>query len=308
MSKPRRPKGRAINGILVLDKPLGFSSNAALQKVKWLYQAMKAGHTGALDPLATGVLPLCLGEATKFSQILLDSDKRYLTTVKLGQLTATGDAEGAIQEEKPVPELNEALIRQVLQDFTGEIQQIPPMYSALKHQGRPLYELARKGEVVDIQPRTITIYELMLHGFSADSITFEVSCSKGTYVRTLGQDIAAALGTVGHLSALRRLKAGPYTAEMMITLDELIALAEQGHDALDAKLLPMFTALGHIPVVELNEAQAATIRHGQAVTVAQQMEKGQVQLRLRQNGQEILLGLGEYESGGLVSPKRLVVG
>jgi tRNA pseudouridine55 synthase len=196
VAKPKIQR-RPISGVFLLNKPLDISSNAALQKVRWLYRAEKAGHTGALDPLATGLLPICLGEATKFSHYLLESVKRYQTTVKLGQTTTTGDVEGEVLQQRPVPELTPEKIEQILEQFRGDIQQVPPMYSALKKHGKPLYELARQGIVVEREARPITIYQLQLIEFTQDSLTLDVICSKGTYIRVLGEDIGEALGCGG---------------------------------------------------------------------------------------------------------------
>lgn len=289
-----RRKGRAINGILVLDKPLHKSSNGALQEVKRLFGAAKAGHTGALDPLATGVLPLCLGEATKFSQILLDSDKRYITTAKLGVRTSTGDREGESVAEAPVPELVEAEVLKVLEGFMGKITQIPPMYSALKHNGKPLYELARAGETVEVKSREISILELKLTRIEGDELDLEVLCTKGTYIRTLVEDIAKALGTEGHVSMLRRLAAGPFTAAQQITLEELHQIAEEGgQELLDQKLFPMEVAVGDMPELVLDESQARAILHGQRVNWTNNSPSGRVQLRFRDDSRDLFLGIGE---------------
>ena len=201
---------RAISGVFLLNKPLGISSNAALQKVRWLYRAQKAGHTGALDPLASGLLPICLGEATKFSHYLLDSVKRYQTTIQLGHSTTTGDVEGEVLLQQAVPALSQERIEQVLAQFQGDIMQVPPMYSALKKEGRPLYELARQGIEIEREARPVTIYAIELLSFTEQSITLDVTCSKGTYIRVLGEDIAKALGTYGHLTYLHRIKTGHF--------------------------------------------------------------------------------------------------
>jgi tRNA pseudouridine55 synthase len=298
-----RRKGRNINGILVLDKPLHKSSNGALQEVKRLFGAAKAGHTGALDPLATGVLPLCLGEATKFSQILLDSDKRYITTAKLGVRTSTGDREGESVEEMPVPELIESEILKILEDFTGTITQIPPMYSALKHNGKPLYELARAGKTIDVKSREITILSITLLRIGEDEIDLDVLCTKGTYIRTLVEDIAKAMGTQGHVSMLRRLAAGPFTQAHQITLEELHEIAQSGgHEALDQKLLPMDLAVGDMPRLVLDESQARAILHGQRVNWTNNSPQGRVQLRYIDDTRDLFLGIGEV----LVDEARLM--
>ncbi|HAA07846.1 MAG TPA: tRNA pseudouridine(55) synthase TruB, partial [Acinetobacter schindleri] len=228
---------RHISGVFLLNKPLGISSNAALQKVRWLYRAQKAGHTGALDPLASGLLPVCLGEATKFSHYLLDSTKRYQTTIFLGHSTTTGDVEGEILLEQAVPELNEQLIKDTIAQFVGEIQQIPPMYSALKKEGRPLYELARKGIEIEREARPITIYAIELLSFTENSITLDVTCSKGTYIRVLGEDIAKALGTYGHLNYLHRTQTGHFDIIPSYTIEYLESLSEEEREAL---LLPAY--------------------------------------------------------------------
>ena len=209
-TKPVRIKRRHISGVFLLNKPLGISSNAALQRVRWLYRAENGGHTGALDPLASGLLPICLGEATKFSHFLLDSTKRYQTTVQMGHSTTTGDVEGEVLLEKEIPNLDENTILQVLEKFKGDIQQIPPMYSALKKEGRPLYELARKGIEIEREARPIHIYAIELISFTADSVTLDITCSKGTYIRVLGEDIAEALNTHGHLTYLHRIQTGEF--------------------------------------------------------------------------------------------------
>ncbi|WP_104513245.1 tRNA pseudouridine(55) synthase TruB [Acinetobacter indicus] len=244
---------RPVHGVFLLNKPLGISSNAALQKVRWLYRAQKAGHTGALDPLASGLLPICLGEATKFSHFLLDSTKRYQTTIQLGHSTTTGDVEGEVLLEAAVPTLNEENILTVLAQFTGDIQQVPPMYSALKKEGRPLYELARKGIEIERDARPISIYALELLGFTDDSITLDVTCSKGTYIRVLGEDIAKALGSYGHLTYLHRIQTGHFDLSPSYTLDYLESLSEAEREAL---LLPVYAPIEHFPQVQVPEGRA----------------------------------------------------
>src|SRR5690554_286364 len=244
---------RPVHGVFLLNKPLGISSNAALQKVRWLYRAQKAGHTGALDPLASGLLPICLGEATKFSHFLLDSTKRYQTTIQLGHSTTTGDVEGEVLLEAAVPALTEENILTVLTQFTGDIQQVPPMYSALKKEGRPLYELARKGIEIERDARPISIYALELLGFTDDSITLDVTCSKGTYIRVLGEDIAKALGSYGHLTYLHRIQTGHFDLIPSYTLDYLESLSEAEREAL---LLPVYAPIEHFPQVQVPEGQA----------------------------------------------------
>lgn len=276
----RRKKGRLVNGILVLDKPTGISSNAALQKVKRLYQAQKAGHTGSLDPLATGVLPICLGEATKVSHYLLDADKRYRAKCVLGSVTTTGDSDGDIIDTKPIPELNKTQILDLLASFEGEQDQTPPMFSALKHNGRPLYEYARKGIEIERKSRRITLFEIKLLDFStvnksADKPAFieiEVHCSKGTYIRTLCEDIGQAIGCGAHISALRRVTSGPFSLSQAITIEQLYEqfnpddeLDEAKQLQMDELLLPTETAIEQIPSVMLNEAQFKQIQHGMTI-------------------------------------------
>lgn len=244
---------RPVHGVFLLNKPLGISSNAALQKVRWLYRAQKAGHTGALDPLASGLLPICLGEATKFSHFLLDSTKRYQTTIQLGHSTTTGDVEGEVLLEAAVPALTEENILTVLTQFTGDIQQVPPMYSALKKEGRPLYELARKGIEIERDARPISIYALELLGFTDNSITLDVTCSKGTYIRVLGEDIAKALGSYGHLTYLHRIQTGHFDLIPSYTLDYLESLSEAEREAL---LLPVYASIEHFPQVQVPEGRA----------------------------------------------------
>lgn len=251
-SSPKMQR-RPISGVFLLNKPLGISSNAALQKVRWLYRAQKAGHTGALDPLASGLLPICLGEATKFSHFLLDSTKRYQTTIFLGHSTTTGDVEGEVLLEQSVPALNEANIQAVLAKFVGEIQQIPPMYSALKKEGRPLYELARKGIEIEREARPITIYAIELLSFTENSLTLDVTCSKGTYIRVLGEDIAKALGTYGHLTYLHRIQTGHFELIPSYTIEYLESLSEAEREAL---LLPVYAPIAHFPQVQVPEGRA----------------------------------------------------
>ncbi|MGE0081266.1 MAG: tRNA pseudouridine(55) synthase TruB [Thiohalomonadaceae bacterium] len=304
MARHQRGRGRNINGILLLDKPVGLGSNAALQEVKRLFDARKAGHTGNLDPLASGLLPICLGEATKLSAFLLDADKIYTGTCKLGVRTTTADAEGEVIETRPVGGFDEARVREVLESFTGEITQIPPMHSAVKHQGQPLYKLAHQGIEVERKPRTVHIHELRLVRFEGDELEIYVHCSKGTYIRTLAEEIGEALGCGAHLSALRRNAAGPFRLEGAVTLDELRRTAAAGLEALDALLLPMEEALSDWPVVQLSDTAAYYLSQGQAVLVPQAPTRGWV--RLFREGQGFI-GVGSILDDGRVAPKRLVV-
>jgi tRNA pseudouridine55 synthase len=302
LSAPRS-KRRDIDGVLIFDKPLGMSSNNALQKVRWLFNAAKGGHTGSLDPLASGVLPLCLGEATKFSQYLLDADKAYVTEARLGMTTTTGDAEGDVLESKPVNVTLEQ-VESFLPQFTGDILQIPPMYSALKHEGQPLYKLARAGETVERKPRSVTINQLKVLGLEGDRLRLEVHCTKGTYIRTLVEDLGTALGCGAHVSELRRIQAGPFDLSKAVTLEELEALhAEGGHLALDHLLMPSDCGLQDWPEVELTEQTAYYLNHGQAVRVPGSPAFGMVRLR-DQNGQ--FIGIGEMTDDARVAPKRLM--
>ncbi|WP_347474143.1 tRNA pseudouridine(55) synthase TruB [Acinetobacter thermotolerans] len=289
---------RHISGVFLLNKPLGISSNAALQKVRWLYRAQKAGHTGALDPLASGLLPVCLGEATKFSHYLLDSTKRYQTTVFLGHSTITGDVEGGILLEKPVPELNEQLIKDTLAQFVGDIQQVPPMYSALKKEGRPLYELARKGIEIEREARPITIYAVELLSFTENSITLDVTCSKGTYIRVLGEDIAKALGTYGHLTYLHRIQTGHFELIPSYTIEYLESLSEEEREAL---LLPAYAPVDHFPKVQVPEGRAEYFSRGMESNIEHQAEP-QVLVFDRDK----CLGLAEITDRKRLVPKRVL--
>jgi tRNA pseudouridine55 synthase len=306
MSRVRSKRGRAVHGILPLDKPAGLTSNAALQQVKALYQARKAGHTGSLDQLATGMLPICFGEATKLSGFLLDADKHYRVTCQLGVSTNTGDAAGEIVARAPVPALASGQVRAVLAEFTGEIEQVPPMHSALKHQGRRLYQLARAGLEVERRPRPVTIHVLELLELASDRLELEVRCSKGTYIRTLAQDIGARLGCGAHVSGLRRLGAGPFTADQMISMEQLeAARAQGGVEALDKLLFPMDAALANKPRVELAEPVAFYLRQGQPVLVPHAPTRGRLRLY---DDRGRFLGVGEVLDDGRIAPRRLLRG
>jgi len=305
MGRRRPPRGRNVNGILLLDKPLGITSNDALQRVKRIYNAQKAGHTGSLDPLAGGLLPLCFGGATKLSTYLLDADKRYLVRALLGVTTTTGDAEGEIREHRATDHLTEAAVLVVLPQFTGRIQQLPPMYSALKHQGKRLYELARQGIEVEREPREITIHKLELVDCALPEIELDVACSKGTYVRTLAEDIGAALGCGAHVIALRRTGVGPYGETEMVDMQRLESAAEQGYAALDALLLPLDTALEHWPAVRLSADAAFYLKKGQPVLVPKAPTQGWVRLY---ESEHKFIGVGEVEDDGRIAPRRLLSG
>lgn len=303
------PKGRPITGILLLDKPTGITSNEALQRVKRLYRARKAGHTGSLDPLASGLLPLCFGEATKISGFLLDADKDYLVECRLGQSTATGDAEGEVIRERPVPSITLAELDARVEGLRGEIMQVPPMYSAVKHQGERLYNLARQGVEVEREARPITIHQLHLISLEEDRLTFRTHCSKGTYVRTLAEDIGELLGCGAHVTRLRRLGVGPYGEEGMVTLEQLESLAAQGERyealrGLDELLLPVETALAQWPQVSLSQDAAYYVLQGQPVLVPKAPTAGWVRMY---EGDGRFLGMGQILDDGRVAPKRLMV-
>jgi tRNA pseudouridine55 synthase len=304
MSRQRNKNQRRVDGILLLDKPTGLTSNAALQTVKRLYRARKAGHTGSLDPLASGLLPICLGEATKVSAYLLDADKHYWVACRFGERTTTADAEGEVVETRPVQGLTQRRLRQALEKFTGDIEQIPPMYSAVKHQGQRLYKLARQGLEVEREPRRVTIRELELLHLDPPLAEIEVRCSKGTYVRTLVEDLGEVLGCGAHVTNLRRLGVGPYTETGLVTLETLEQRREQaGEAALDALLLPMESGLAQWPVVRLGADAAFYLRQGQPVLVPRAPTGGWVRLY---EGEQRFLGVGEILDDGRVAPRRLL--
>lgn len=303
MATDRKRKGRDISGILLLDKPQGMSSNACLQQAKRLFQASKAGHTGALDPLATGVLPLCFGEATKVSQFLLEADKRYLTTIRLGERTDTADAEGEIISTRPVGELSRQALVTCLSQFKGDIEQVPPMYSALKHKGQPLYKLARAGQEVERKSRRVTIHDLILHEFDEASLSLEIHCSKGTYVRTIADDLGEALGCGAHVTALRRLQAGVFRLPGCVTPETLQAIFDaEGTEGLDALLQAPDLAIEHLPKATLTAELAGYVRQGQAVMLRQLPSAGLVRLY----DEEAFIGIGEILDDGRVKPHRLI--
>lgn len=299
MSAPnQKVKRRHISGVFLLNKPLGLSSNAALQRVRWLFRANKAGHTGALDPLASGLLPICLGEATKFSHFLLDSTKRYQTIVKLGEITSTGDVEGEILEKHTVPELSQEKIESVLARFRGDIQQIPPMYSALKKQGKPLYELARQGIEIEREARPITIYDLKLIDFTADTLTLDVTCSKGTYIRVLGEDIGKALGCGGHLTYLHRTQTGHFEIIPEYTIEYLESLSESEREAL---LLAVYSPIDHFPKVQVPEGRAEYFSRGMESNIEHEAEA-----QVLVFDDEKCLGLAEITDKKRLVPKRVL--
>lgn len=305
MARQRHRNQRRVDGILLLDKPAGLTSNAALQVVKRLYRARKAGHTGSLDPLASGLLPLCLGEATKVSAFLLDADKHYWVTCHFGVRTTTADAEGEVIEIRSTEGLTEQRLRRAMQGFQGDIEQIPPMYSAVKHQGQRLYKLARQGVEVERKPRQVIIHELDLVRFEPPRAEIEVRCSKGTYIRTLVEDIGEVLGCGAYVEDLRRLGVGPYNDDAgMVTLETLEATREQGGEAaLDALLLPVESGLAQWPGVQLSADAAFYLRQGQPVLVPRAPTAGWVRLY---EGNQRFLGVGEILDDGRVAPRRLL--
>jgi tRNA pseudouridine55 synthase len=295
---------RAISGVLLLDKPVGWTSNAALQAVKRLYRANKAGHTGSLDPLASGLLPLCLGGATKLAGLLLNADKTYRFTCRLGETTTTGDADGEIVLTRPVSGVDRARVEDALQDFRGVIQQVPPMYSALKRGGQPLYKLARQGLEVEREPREVTVHELRLLRLDDAELECELRCSKGTYVRALAADLGEALGCGAHVVALRRTAVEPYEAARMVTLETLRERATEDCAALDVLLLPPDSAVAQWPAVRVSGDVAFYLRQGQPVLVPRAPTQGWV--RLYQDD-ERFMGLGEILDDGRVAPRRLLL-
>jgi tRNA pseudouridine55 synthase len=303
-----RPPWRDVHGIVVVDKPVGLTSNAVLQQVRRAYRARKAGHTGSLDPMASGVLPVCFGEATKLSGLLLDSAKTYEVIGRLGIRTDTGDAEGKVVETAAVPAVDGAGVDAVLGEFRGDIEQVPPMYSALKHEGRRLYELARQGQSIERPPRRVTIHRLERLAWESPDLRLRVACSKGTYIRTLVEDIGAALGSCAHVVELRRVAAGPFGVGDAI---ELAALTDPAADPewRATRLLPVDAGVPELPLVQLDDADADRLRHGQPVTLVgneSPAEKGPASGLVRVYGPgETFLGLGQADGEGRVAPKRL---
>lgn len=302
MGRRRKPWMRDVNGILALDKPRGLSSNHALQQVRRAFSAAKGGHTGSLDPLATGMLPLCFGPCTKLSHFLLDADKVYAVRARIGVKTSTADAEGEIiAESAERPTL--AAFRAAAEAFTGKISQVPPMYSAVHHEGRRLYELARKGEEVVREPREVMIYALEIEALEGDELVLRMRCSKGTYVRTLIEDLAVHCNALAHVSALHRESVGPFPASAMVTLDAALAAAEEGPAAVDALLLPPSAALQDWPAVTLDSARAFYLARGEAVRVAAAPTSGRVAV-FGPGGS--LLALAEINEDGMVAPRRMM--
>ena len=293
----KRKSGRDVHGIVLLDKRLNVSSNKALQEIRRLFNANKAGHTGSLDPLATGLLPLCFGEATKVSALMLDDDKRYEFTLRLGVMTDTGDSEGSVIKQMPIPTFSEADLLGCFKKFTGPIDQVPPMYSALKHQGKKLYELAREGKTVDRQPRRIIIYAINLLHFDPEQITLDVHCSKGTYIRSLAEAIGDALGSCATVTALRRTAAGMFNIEQAYTWEQLQTMSEK---ELQGCLIAVDAPLKQIPAINLLPEQAISINHGQQIDIS-----GHAPGNVRMYSDLTFLGLGEILLNDKLAPKKL---
>ena len=298
----RRKHGVDIHGIVLLDKPAGISSNRALQKVRGIFGARKAGHTGSLDPFATGMLPVCLGEASKTAAFMLEAGKRYRATARLGTATTTGDVEGEVIGACAVPDIGIAELAGVLKSFEGGIEQVPPMYSALKHEGKPLYEYARAGIVIERPARRVTIHHLEVLSWQAPELTFEVHCSKGTYIRTLAEDIAAALGSCAHLAALRRTLVEPFEGFPMHTLEQL--QQAKGAESLADLLLPVDAGLPEWPRVELDAIGQGKFQHGNPVEwPLAGLNAGKVRVYGPENN---LLGLAELTPDGVLKPAKVL--
>lgn len=307
----RSNKGRKINGVLLLDKPQGVTSNGALQQVKRLFFANKAGHTGSLDPLATGLLPICFGEATKFSQYLLNANKRYLSTFTLGVATETGDSEGEVISRQDASALELDTINQRISELTGEVWQTPSMYSALKHNGKPLYKYAREGITIEREARKIFIYDFTLLDFrpgETAEIDVEIQCSKGTYVRSIAEDLGKLLGCEGHVSQLRRTEAGHFNAKSMVTIDELIAERGEGEaELLDHHLMPVHSPALHLPEIILPESSGFYFKQGQAIMQTKVYALGDEGDMVRvslESGE--FIGIGEITGDANIAPKRIV--
>ena len=310
----RKRKGRLVNGILLVDKPQEVSSNHVVQRVKRLYKAAKAGHTGALDPLATGLLPICLGEATKFSQFLLEADKAYFVAAKLGQRTDTSDADGEVVESRPI-NVNEKDIRQALEQFKGPINQVPSMFSALKHEGKPLYFYARQGIIIERPAREITIHSIDWVGLEGEQLSLNVSCSKGTYIRTLIDDLGQVLGCGAHVVVLRRTQVADYSASQMITFEALEKIIdgstngldeEQDFTQIDDLLLPMDTPILRLPMVTLNDQDTLYFQQGRNITLTEFFPENQM-VRAYQLGCNRFLGVAIMDALNTLQPKRVVV-
>ncbi|MBV1905622.1 MAG: tRNA pseudouridine(55) synthase TruB [Pseudomonadales bacterium] len=327
MTRKRRSKGRPISGVIVLDKHTGISSNDAVQRAKRMFRAQKVGHTGSLDPLATGVLPLCFGEATKFSQFLLHSDKSYQVVIRLGQTTDSGDSDGKILQTNTVEGITEEQIESALNAYRGTIQQVPSMFSAIKHNGQPLYKLARQGIEVERKPRTLTIFSNELIAFEGERLELQIHCTKGTYIRTIAEDLGADLGCGAHVIALKRIQAGPYAESDSLSFDDLEQVYEtEGLSGLDKLLQPISSAVREWPEVRLTSSSAFYVRQGQAVLVPNAPTEGWVRLvtedseaapdieiqaaREERQSSDIrdrsFIGVGEVLDDGRIAPRRLL--
>ncbi len=305
--RKRKPHERDVHGILLLDKPAGITSNDALQRIKRIYNAARAGHTGSLDKPATGILPICFGEATKISTYLLNADKSYVSVAKLGVVTSTADAEGEIVNTRSVPVIKKRELERVIKQFVGNIEQVPPMYSALKVEGQRLYRLAYQGLEIERQARSVTIHQIDLLQFDQESFEIRVHCSKGTYIRTLVEDIGNTIGCGAHVSTLRRLSTGPFDEDQMVTMEIVENLAKQGADALDELLVPVDSALEHLAAVALSEEASYSLCQGQAVLVthAPGEKPGEGLVRIYDHNRAFI-GIGTINDDGRVAPKRLV--
>ena len=321
----RQPKGREVSGIFILDKPAGMSSNHALQRVKRMFGARKAGHTGALDPLATGLLPICLGEATKFSQFLLDSDKRYETIAQLGVRTDSSDADGKIVETNACAHITLANVEAQLPQFRGLISQVPSMFSALKYKGQPLYKLARAGKTVEVKPRQVTIHNLELLSFDNAQVQMDISCTKGTYIRSIVEDLGLALGCGAHVAQLKRLQAGPFVANQMVTLEGLQAIIDEATKGqvveegkwpditpafpdLDELLMPADTAVLSLNAVQLGPQQIEALQQGKVIDHATDFAEFDVVRVYSAHAIEAsaFIGLAEVQQEGRLKAKRLM--
>lgn len=296
----RRARGRQLNGIVLLDKPSGMSSNRALQQVKRLFNAAKAGHTGSLDPLASGLLPICFGQATRLAAFLLDSTKDYRVEIRLGLNTSTGDAEGEVRRKRPVPDLTVENLQTILESFKGRVTQVPPMHSALKRNGVPLYEYARNGIEVDRPPRTVTIYKLDLLGYAGEGLTLEVSCSKGTYIRTLAEDIGEMLGCGGYVDSLRRTGVGRFRSEDSWTIDRLESLPQELRDR--HCLLPLDAAVGNLPKMEFTRDSVHSASQGRTVEACDSPQQGWVRMYTPDSR---FFGVGEILPDRRIAPRKL---
>ena len=297
----RRKSGLDIHGVVLLDKPVGITSNRALQKVRGIFQARKGGHTGSLDPFATGMLPICLGEASKTAAFMLEAGKKYRATAKLGEATTTGDIEGEVIQTCPVPEIDAETLVQTLQNFVGDIKQVPPMYSALKHEGKPLYEYARAGIEIERPARPVTIHSIDLVEWQSPKLSFDVHCSKGTYIRTLAEDIATALACCAHLVQLRRLSVEPFEAYPMVSLEQLQEAKD--HGGLEAFLLPVDVGLPDWPRIDLDKDQHAKFSHGNHFPVSVEgLSIGKVRVY---DSNDNLLGLADLTEENVLYPSRV---